>query len=101
MENPSASQNNRIDRQAKRDRIDAEWASLISKGWGIWNSDAHVNIGEREMLYNLLEDDEHLECLMGSHFRPDAHATGGFTNMLQMGSLRKGVGVATDRRVFS
>ena len=54
---------------------------------GIWTSDADVNIGEGKMLYDPLEDDERL---MGCHFRPDMHATGGFTNMLQMGSLRKG-----------
>ena len=64
---------------------------------GIWTSDADVNIGEGKMLYDPLEDDERL---MGCQFRPDMHATGGFTNMLQMGSLRKGVGVATDRRVL-
>ena len=61
------------------------------------------------MLYDLLEDDEHLEALVGRMFGPDMQATGGVTKIFKGGgggggggggSLHKGVGVATDRRAI-
>ena len=54
------------------------------------------------MLYCLLEDDEHLEALVGGMFGPDMQATGGVTKIFKggAGSLHKGVGVATDRRAI-
>ena len=67
---------------SKEGRIDQEWNSLIPKGWGSFG-DAGMHSGERKMLYSLLENDEHLECLCGGVFK---------TNY--------GVVVATDRRVI-
>ena len=57
------------------------------------------------MLYDLLEDDEHLEALVGGMLGPDMQATGGVTKIFRgggggAGSLHKGVGVATDRRAI-
>ena len=53
------------------------------------------------MLYDLLEDDEHLEALVGGMFGPDMQATDGVTKIFKgAGSLHKGVGVATDRQAI-
>ena len=52
------------------------------------------------MLYDILEDAEHLEALIGGSFGPDLQATGGVTNIAKAGSLHRGAGVATDRRVI-
>ena len=81
-------------------RVDVEWAALIPKGWGGLFGDANMHPGERKMLYDLLEDGEHLEALVGGAFGPDLQATGGVGSIAKAGSLRKGVGVATDRRVI-
>ena len=83
---------------SKSQRIDAEWAALIPKGWGTWG-DAKMHSGERRMLHDLIEDDEHLEALIGGHFGPDLQATGGPMDVMRHGSLHNGIGVATDRRV--
>ncbi len=80
-------------------RIDYEWAELIPKGWGTFG-DAHMHSGERKMLYELLDDDEHLEAIIGGRFGPDLRATGGPLNILKEGSLHDGVGVATTSRVI-
>ena len=52
------------------------------------------------MLYELIEDDEHLEALIGGRFGPDLKATGGPINILKEGSLHDGVCVATTTRVI-
>ena len=80
---------------SKEDRIDQEWEALIPKGWGTFG-DAGMHSGERKMLYNLLEDDETLECLVGGKFGPDL----GRSHIARDKSLHSGVGVATDRRVI-
>ena len=59
-----------------------------------------MHSGERKTLYDLLEDDEHMEALVGGMFGPDMQATGGITKIVKEGSLHKGVGAATDRRVI-
>ena len=79
----------------KEDRIDQEWEALIPKGWGTFG-DKGMHSGERNMLYNLLEDDETLECLVGGKFGPDL----GRSHIARDKSLHSGVGVATDRRVI-
>ncbi len=84
---------------AKLRRIDAEWNSLIPNGWGTFG-DAKMHSGERKMLYELIEDDEHLEALIGGRFGPDLKATGGPLNILKEGSLHDGVCVATTTRVI-
>ena len=57
--------------KAKNNRIDAEWAALIPKGWGTFGGEENMHAGERKMLYDFLEDDKHLEALVGGHFGPD------------------------------
>ena len=52
------------------------------------------------MLHDVLEDDEHLEALVGGHFGPDLQSTGGPGGTGRNRSLHKGVVVATDRRVI-
>ena len=84
----------------KNNRIDVEWTTLMPKGWGGLGGDANMHSGEHKMLYTLLEDDEHLEGLVGGMFGPDLKGTGGLFNIAKEGSLHKGVGVATDRRVI-
>lgn len=79
----------------KEERIDQEWESLIPKGWGTFG-DKGMHSGERDMLPNLLEDDEHLECLVGGKFGPDL----GRSHIARDKSLHNAVGVATDRRVI-
>ena len=79
----------------KEDRIDQEWDALIPKGWGSFKNTFMLS-GERKMLYRLLEDGEHLECLVGGKFGPDL----GRSNIARDKSLHNGVGVATDRRVI-
>ncbi len=91
---------NDMGQETKSSRIDAEWTTLIPKGWGTWGNDANMHSGEHKMLYDLLEDNEHLEALVGGSFGPDLQATGGVTDIVRAGSLHKGVGVATDRRVI-
>ena len=39
------------------------------------------------MLYDLLEDDEHLEALVGGMFGPDMQATGGVTKIFKGGGV--------------
>ena len=78
----------------KEERIDQEWSSLIPKGWGTF-TDANMHSGERRMLHNLLESDEHLECLIGGKFGPDLGKA-----EFNKNTLHEGVGVATDRRVI-
>ena len=80
---------------SKEDRIDQEWEALIPKGWGTFG-DKGMHSGERNMLHNLLEDDETLECLVGGKFGPDL----GRSHIAKDKSLHSGVGVATDRRVI-
>lgn len=79
----------------KEERIDQEWEALIPKGWGTFG-DKGMHSGERDMLPNLLEDDEHLECLVGGKFGPDL----GRSHIARDKSLHNAVGVATDRRVI-
>ena len=79
----------------KEERIDQEWEALIPKGWGTFG-DKGMHSGERNMLPNLLEDDETLECLVGGKFGPDL----GRSHIARDKSLHSGVGVATDRRVI-
>ena len=52
------------------------------------------------MLHDLLEVDEHLESLIGGSFGPDLQGMGGVGTILRAGSIHKGVGVATDRRII-
>lgn len=80
---------------SKEERIDQEWEALIPKGWGTFG-DKGMHSGERKMLYNLLEDDETLECLVGGKFGPDL----GRSHIARDKSLHSGVGVSTDRRVI-
>ena len=81
---------------SKKDRIEQEWASLIPKGWGTF-SDNNMHSGERKMLYGLLEDDEHLECLVGGRFESNSGESHVWrTNR----SFNEGVVVATNRRVI-
>lgn len=80
---------------SNEDRIDQEWDALIPKGWGSFG-DAGMHSGERKMLYNLLEDDETLECLVGGLFGPDV----GQSPIEKGKSVHNGVGVATDRRII-
>ena len=77
-------------RASKGDRIDAEWAALIPKGWGTFG-DRKIHSGERKVLHDLLEDDEHLEILIGGSFGPDLQALGGVGTILRAGSIHKGV----------
>ena len=80
---------------SKEERIDQEWDALIPKGWGTFG-DKGMHSGERKMLYNLLEDGETLECLVGGKFGPDL----GRSHIARDKSLHSGVGIATDRRVI-
>ena len=80
---------------SKEERINQEWEALIPKGWGTFG-DKGMHSGEREMLPNLLEDDETLECLVGGKFGPDL----GRSHIARDKSLHSGVGIATDRRVI-
>ena len=50
----------------KEARINQEWDDLSPNDWG---SKKHAN--ERAMLSGLLEDDEHLECLVSGDFKPE------------------------------
>ena len=81
--------------ESKEDRIDREWNELVPKGWGNFKNKVMLS-GERSMLYRLLEDDEHLECLVGGKCGPDL----GRSHIARDKSLHSVVGVATDRRVI-
>ena len=81
--------------ESKEDRIDREWNDLVPEGWGNFKNKVMLS-GERSMLYRLLEEDEHLECLVGGKFGPDL----GRSHIARDKSLHSGVGVATDRRVL-
>ena len=54
----------------------------------------------RATLHDLLEDGERLDALVRGSFGPDLQGTGGPLNIARHGSLHKGVGAATDRRVI-
>ena len=81
--------------ESKEDRIDREWNDLVPNGWGNFKNKVMLS-GERSMLYRLLEDDEHLECLVGGKCGPDL----GRSHIARDKSLHSVVGVATDRRVI-
>ena len=82
-------------------RIDQQWYEAIPPGWGnpkgmSWSSsvrqergDREMHSGERMMLYDILDDEENIEALVGGIYRAEG-STGG----------SKGVAVATDRRVI-
>ena len=73
--------------QGKSDRIDEEWRQ-VNPGWGM-----NRNKGERQMLYDLIESNEQLECVIGGKFAPDL-------KQAKFGdSLRSGIIVATNKRV--
>ena len=72
-------------RVQKVEEINATWSSIKP---GAWAKNMHK--GEREMLYNILDDDETLKSIIGGTFRAD-------TDRLHKHS---GVAVATTKRVI-
>ena len=74
---------------AKNQRIEDEWARYIPEGWGTFG-DAQMFSGEREMLKETMDDDEHIHGLVGGNYRADT------------GRMHKhrGCAVATDKRVI-
>ena len=84
--------------------IDRQWFDTLPKGWGNpkgmrWTpaaekraqerGDREMHSGEREMLYDILDGDESIRCLVGWTYRAQS-ITG----------ASRGVAVATDRRVI-
>ena len=68
--------------------VDTEWRDA-TPGW----KDSR-NRGERQMLYDLIDDGEELDIVVGGMFGPDLQQA-------KLGnSLRRGVIVATDRRII-
>ena len=73
---------------SKAARVNEEWNALAPADWG-----GKKHAKEREMLEGLLEDDEHLGCLVSGGFAPDGgwlHNEWSHTNLV----------VATDRRLL-
>ena len=68
----------------KRQKIDGQWDMAKPMRW------RNNHSGEHGMLYDLLEDDEVLECLVGGTFRAD-------TDRLHK---HKGIAAATSKRVI-
>ena len=69
----------------KATRINVEWGNARPRAW-----DKNWHGGERKMLYDLLDNDENIERLIGGTFRAD-------TNRLHQ---HRGVTVATSKRVI-
>ena len=69
----------------KVEDINATWSSVKPGAWG-----KNMHKGEREMLYNILDDDETLKSIIGGTFRAD-------TDRLHKHS---GVAAATTKRVI-
>ncbi len=76
----------------QRDRLDARWQELQPG----WNSKEHG--AEREMLYDVLQDDESIEALVGCLWGPENvfHANAGRWDRMKQ---YKGIAVLTGRRV--
>ena len=82
-------------------RIDKQWNDAIPRGWGTskaWGSDRQergdkdMHKGERQMLYDILDDDENIKALVGGMYRAEQDTA--------RVSKHNGVAVATDRRVI-
>ncbi len=71
----------------KNQRIDDQWNELRP-----WHANKYK--GEWAMLYNLIEDRENLECLVGGEFGPDLGQAKPFK------SMHSGIGVATNKRIM-
>ena len=84
----------------KRERIDHQWLAAIPAGWGTKahgfdrqeRADKGMHSGERQMLYEILDEDEEIKALVGGTYRAEQDAV--------RGSRHKGVAVATDSRVI-
>ena len=76
----------------KSARIDEQWHAVRPEGWGTWGRDEKMHSGEREMLYELLANDENIEALVGGTYRAEQD-----TNRV---GKHNGVAVATDKRVI-
>ncbi len=63
----------------------------MPKGWGLFGSDQKRHIGERKMLYELLEQDEDIKALVGGKHREQNKT------ILQE---KSGVAVATNKRIL-
>ena len=82
----------------KKERIDREWEAAIPAGWGTKRhgfdkqerADKGMHSGERQMLYEIIDDDEHIHCLVGGNYRADADRF----------HKHSGVAVATMKRVI-
>ena len=82
-------------------RIDKQWNDAIPRGWGTkkaWGSDRQergdkdMHKGERQMLYDILDNDENIRALVGGMYRAEQDTA--------RVSKHNGVAVATDRRVI-
>ena len=74
---------------AKNQRIEDEWARHIPEGWGTFG-DSQMFSGEREMLKEIMDEDEHIQGLVGGTYRAD-------TGRMHK---HKGCAVATEKRVI-
>ena len=79
-------------RLTRRERIDQQWYIAMPKGWGTWGNDKGMHSGERGMLYDILDEDEGIEALVGGTYRAEQDTS--------RTSKHKGVAVATDKRVI-
>ena len=75
--------------QDNENRIDEQWKDSAPHDWG---NNKHK--GEHRMLYDLIEADEDLKCIIGGLFGPDL----GQANATK--SLHRGIAVATTRRII-
>ena len=74
--------------QGKGQSIDARWDEIKPAKWG------NKHRGERNMLRDLLEPDERMECLIEGKFGRDL-------SQMRLGSrFSTGIAVATDKRVL-
>ena len=87
--------------EEKRERIDRQWIAATPSGWGnpkAWGADRQergdrdMHSGEREMLYDVLDQDEEIKALVGGSYRAEQDTA--------RTSKHRGVAVATDRRVI-
>ena len=75
-------------RQARQDIIDEQWYAVMPK----WTGGKGMHSGERKMLYDILDQDEDIQALVGGTYRAEQD-----TNRLHK---HNGVAVATGKRVI-
>ena len=71
----------------KEQHIDRQWLAVAPKKWG---NNRHK--GERQMLYNIMDDDEEIKALVGGSYRAEQDTA--------RKSLHRGVAVATEKRII-